>query len=375
MVRQRIKLYRHLPIKLPSLSWPMLFLFGAFLAMLLALEPTSVMSADDRKAMSICGVLLGLAALALFLLDWLINACDDFPSKYKLGLLDKIFLRYLQNIDSYEISMFCKWIEENVRFITHFYIDNADYWEENNKFRVYVNETETGQATISLNRNYVLNMLYKNIEHLAQVEIEYNGRAEKYYINSIPVLFLLWLKVENKYDKVLITFSDVIYQNKPYSESSKVRFGGNKIVIKQTAKAVNNSNVVQAAIINNYGVSGCGSSTIDNYAAGWGAGSSGRPDEPVGTYRDLGPDAKLKMYSVKSIIKEDNQKVIDIKNVTPVPLGKCEYAFCILFVNKIMLTNEQDFVLDRYNERIVLSSHINLPKDTVISMNVTYKEK
>ena len=40
-----------------------------------------------------------------------------------------------------------------------------------------------------------------------------------------------------------------------------------------------------------------------------------------------------------------------------------------------MLRNEQDFVLDRHNERIVLNSHINLPKDTVISMNVTYKEK
>ena len=198
--------------------------------------------------------------------------------------------------------------------------------------------------------------MYKNKEYLPHVSIKYKSRVENYYINSLPVLFLLWLKVENKYDKILITLPDVIYQPKPSGDHKDV-------------------SVDTAGVINNYNVAGCGSSTIDNYSAGWGAGSSGRPDEPVGTYRDLGPDAKLKMYSFKSIIKEDNQKLIDIKNVTPVPLANCEYAFCILFANKIMLRNEQDFVLDRHNERIVLNSHINLPKDTVISMNVTYKEK
>lgn len=361
MARQRIKLYRHLPLRLPKLSWPVIFVFWGIFGVALILEQTSVLTAEDMKAIGLCGILVGLGSIIITLLDWMLDALDDgVPSKFKLSTLDKLFIKYLQTIDPYEITMFSEWIENRVRFVTHFYTDTIGDCKEEGAFRAHINETETGQMTVSLIGKYVVDILYKNTEYLPRLDIKHESRVEKYYINSLPVLFLLWLKVENKYDKILITLPDVIYQPKPSGNPNDITMDTGKLKIKQYVKAGNGSTVVQAAVVNSYNVAGCGSSTIDNYNAGWGAGSS---------------CDSCKVYASKSIIKEDGQHIIDIKNIIPVPLSKCEFVTCIVFANKIMLIPEKDFIVDKYAETLIILPPMYLPKDTVIGMTITYKEK
>lgn len=361
MARQRIKLYRHLPLRLPKLSWPVIFVFWGIFGVALILEQTSVLTAEDMKAIGLCGILVGLGSIIITLLDWMLD--DGVPSKFKLSTLDKLFIKYLQTIDSYEITMFSEWIEEKVRFVTHFYTNTITGWEEDGICRAHTDETETGQLTISLIGDRIVDLLYKNKEYLPHVSIKYKSRVENYYINSLPVLFLLWLKVENKYDKILITLPDVIYQPKPSGDHKDVSVDTSRLTIKQYAKADNGSKVIQTGVINNYNVAGCGSSTIDNYSAGWGAGSSDTGGTGINT------------CAFKSIIREDGQNMIDIKNVIPVPLSKCEIVFCNVFANKTMLIQETDFIVDKYTEKIILVPPINLQKDTVIGMTIGYKEK
>lgn len=186
-----------------------------------------------------------------------------------LSILDKLFMSYMRKMDPIELDVFATWIAENVRFVTDIPVKDYNMKYECNcegfKTYFYPHETDSKYLLISTNAASIKLALERNVEYLPYFKFKNGGSKDndyyKFSTQSLPVLFLVWLKHQEDDRLIYINLplmegADIYWNNarpkRPEHPPGWKRGDNSKIKVnvRQVAKG---DGAVQIAIQNNVG--------------------------------------------------------------------------------------------------------------------------
>lgn len=168
--------------------------------------------------------------------EFLGNSMSDYLSP-ELTTPDQYFMRYLRSIDVIEYEEFARWIADKVRFVTPIHkpdprlIDGLQkedvaviyYSQDNSALNVidYSYETDSEYVAISTDMDSIKEALHRNVNNLSYFEFKIHTKWYMFYIPSLPILFLTWLRNIDNSEKVYIHLSNM----KAYTIKTKEKKG------------------------------------------------------------------------------------------------------------------------------------------------------